>query len=105
MPRIRSLTQFQDDDQTFQQMQNQWASVLNPVLRVPLNSGFTLTNIQLVTGANSINHLLQRPLQGWFLVRQRGPASVYDAQDTNSTPGITLNLVSSASVSVDIFVF
>lgn len=86
-------------------LQTNWAKQLNPVLDLPLNSGQVLQNISLLAGNNVINHLLGRKLQGWFFVRQRAAATVYDTQDNNQTPALTLTLNASAPVSVDIFVF
>lgn len=96
---------FHSDDQDLQLVQTKWASVLNPLLASPMSTGVLLKSIRLVTGANAINHMLSRNLQGWLIVRQRAAASIYDTQDTNSTPGLTLNLVASAPVSVDLYVF
>lgn len=89
----------------FAQMLTKWASALNPLLANPVNSGSVLKNVQLSTGVNSIPHLLGVELQGWFIVRQRAAASIYDTQDQNQMPQLTLKLVSSAPVSVDLVVF
>lgn len=86
-------------------MQNQWASQLDPMLRNPLNNAIILKEVSLVTGNNVINTKLGRTLQGWYIVRQRAAASVYDTQDSNTTPNLTLQLVSSAPVVVDLAVF
>jgi hypothetical protein len=86
-------------------MQTKWASILNPLLGNPLNNASVLKNVSLLTGTNVVNTLLGRTLQGWSVVRQRGPASIYDTQDTNQSPALTLVLVSSADVSVDLLVF
>lgn len=102
---MANLPQFQNDDKDLQLLQNKWAGILNPVIANPLNNASVLKNVQLTTGSNVINTLLSRPLQGWFIVRQRGPAAIYDTQDTNQTPKLTLTLVSDASVSVDIAVY
>lgn len=99
------LPNVQTGDKDFQLLQSLWSAQLNPVLSIPLTKGITLQNVSLVTGDNVVNHLLQRKLQGWFLVRQRGLASIYDTQDTNQKQSLTLTLVSSANVSVDIFVY
>lgn len=99
------LTQFQSGDRVFQMMQNSWASDLNPLLANPALQSIILKNVSLVTGSNVINHLLQRNLQGWKIVRQRAAASIYDNQDTNQASQLTLVLVSSANVSVDLEVF
>lgn len=100
-----SLPRFQSKDPIMMQMQTQWAEQLDPVIVLPTNKGQILKKISLVNGANVINHLLGRNLQGWFLVRQRGPAAIYDLQDLNQQPNLTLILHSDANVVVDIFVF
>lgn len=86
-------------------MQNQWATAIEPVLNNPVIQGLILPNIALTTGSNSVNHRLARKLVGWYIVRQRGPASIYDTQDANQMPQLTLSLTSSADVVVDIAVF
>jgi len=90
---------------TLEQLQPKWASQINPVLSNPLNNASILKNQALVTGANVINHKLGQPLQGWYISRQRAAASIYDTQDSNQTPQLTLNLQSSAPVVVDLVVF
>jgi hypothetical protein len=101
-----SLPQFQSNDRVFQMLQNVWATLLNPLLKNPALNSTTLKEVNLVTGSNAINHKLGRKLQGWSLVRQRGvAASIYDEQDSNQMPDLTLVLVSSADVTVDILVF
>lgn len=101
------LPQFQDDDRTFQMMQNQWASLLNPIINRLQNQSILLTNVSLFAASspNVINHLLARKLQGWKVVRQRGGALIWDEQDSNQTPMLTLHLKTSSDVSVDLEVF
>lgn len=86
-------------------MQTKWASQLNPLLKLPTNQGLILQEVELTTGNNVVNHLLGRNLQGWFLVRKRAAAEIYDTQDDNSMPNLTLQLNTNADVSVDLFVF
>jgi len=90
---------------TLDLMQNQWASQINPVIDNPLSKPIFLKNVLLTTGTNTINHKLGRPLQGWFTTRVRASVTIYDQQDTNQTPGLTLVLVASAPASVDLGVF
>lgn len=87
------------------QMTSTWANAIDPVINNPINSASVLKSISLKAGANSVNHLLGAPLQGWLVCRQRASASFYDTQDSNPTPQLTLNLVSSAPVVVDIVVW
>lgn len=96
---------FQTSLRELGQMQTKWAAQLNPVVANPLVLGHQLTNVQLLTGANVVNHGLGRTLQGWLLVRQRSLASVYDTQDSNPMPQLTLQLTSSADMLADIWVY
>lgn len=87
------------------QLITKWAAQLNPILKNPTVNNLLLKNIQLSTGVNVINHKLSRKLQGWNPTRIRSAATFYDQQDTNQTPELTLVLVSSADVIIDLEVF
>lgn len=87
------------------QMQVQWAQQLNPIIANPILNNVILKNVSLVSGTNVINHKLGRPLQGWKTTRVRASATFYDTQDTNQTPQLTLVLVASAPVVIDLEVF
>lgn len=100
-----SLPIFQTSSKDLSLLQTNWAMQINPVLQIPLNSGMILQNVSLVSGSNTINHKLGKKLQGWFIVRQRAAAEVYDLQDSNLYPELTLILNSNASVNVNLFVF
>lgn len=99
------LPNFQNNDRDFQLMQTAWSKQLNPLLKNPANNSIILKNVQLTSGLNSIDTKLGQKLTGWVIIRQRGAASIYDDQDNNPNPQLTLWLQSSASVSVDIEVF
>lgn len=96
-------TPTQDSD--LNNVQNVLVRTLNPVFSMPLMGGNLLTNQTLTTGSNSINTGLSRELTGWIIVRQRAAAAIYDTQDTNKTPTMTLQLTSSAPVVLDLYVF
>ena len=96
---------FNTDLKPLSLLQTAWATLINPILRNPRSSAIILDSVPLVIGANSIDHLLGRKLVGWSIVRQRALASIYDTQDSNPRPALTLTLVSSAAVTVDIEVF
>lgn len=102
-----TLPQFQDDNRNFQLMQNQWGAILNPFLNNPANQSLILKNVALLSASNPnvVNHLLGRKLQGWKLIRVRAQATIWDTQDTNQSPQLTLNLKTSADVTVDLEVF
>jgi hypothetical protein len=82
-----------------------WQTILNPIVDAPTSKPSILKSVSLASGSNTINHLLGRSLQGWAIVRQRAAATVYDTQDANPTPALTLNLTASAPVVVDLLVF
>lgn len=86
-------------------MQTQWASQLNPVIDNPLSKPIVLKNVLLSTGTNTINHKLGQKLQGWFATRVRSSVTLYDQQDNNQTPNLTLVLIASAPASIDLAVF
>lgn len=86
-------------------MQTIWASQLDPIISNPTVNNIVLKSITLTTGTNVINHKLGRVLQGWKPTRIRASATFYDLQDSNQTPQLTLILVSSANVIIDLEVF
>lgn len=86
-------------------MQTTWATKIDPVLSNPTVNNLVLKNLSLLTGINVINHRLARNLQGWKPTRVRAAATFYDLQDSNQTPQLTLVLVSSADVIIDLEVF
>lgn len=90
---------------TLDMLQTTWAKQLNPLLANPTLDTVLLKNISLAAGTNVINHRLGRILQGWNPTRMRSPATLYDTQDTNQTPQLTLTLISSADVVIDLVVF
>lgn len=80
--------------------------VLAPMIAATQNDSVILTGVQLAAGGeNVVSHKLGRKLAGWKMVRLRGDARVWDAQDTNRQPNLTLLLHVSADVVVDLEVF
>lgn len=96
---------FKTPDRILSQLQTQWAKLINPVVNNPTSNSLILSNVLLVSGDNVIDHKLGRELIGWEVVRIRSAASLYDTQDTNQYPELTLALHASAPVSVDLLVF
>ena len=92
-------------DRKLNQIQDSIVDALDPLLALPLSNSNLIQNQALVSGANIVNHGLQRNLIGWFITRKNADQSVYDTQDTNPTPELTLTLVSSGTVNVDLIVF
>lgn len=97
-----ALPIFHSENKDFQLMQDRWASQINPVLANPLTNASILKGINIVIGANTINHRLGSTLQGWAIVDVNGPATIYRSQPKNN---LTLTLTSDAAVVADIMVF
>jgi hypothetical protein len=62
------------------------------------------TKVSLKSGNNLIQTGLNTPLTGWYIIRQRGAATIYDTQDTNNNDNY-LALNSSAAVVIDLILF
>lgn len=102
---MATLPIFNTTDKSLSLLQTSWKAILAPFLRNKLLDGQILNNVQLLTGTNVVNHKLGRPLQGWIVVGQNASASIYDAQASNNQSDLTLILVTSASVTVNLYVF
>lgn len=96
----------QTGDRNFDQAQSNTVTKLNQIAAIPILSGQILSKVSLSAGANAPNTNLNRALIGWFPIRFHGAwAQIYDTQDSNQNPTQTLQLVASAPVVVDLWVF
>ena len=82
-----------------------WASALNPLLANPLLNGRILNGIVVASGANTINHGLQRKLQGYFVILNNANVTFYDSQATNQYQDLTLVLNASGAATISLYVF
>lgn len=89
----------------WQQAQTKWAATLNPIVSNPLVSGLILSDVKLTSGANVINHLLGRALQGYIVILNSAAVTYYDSQATNQKPELTLILNASGVATVSLYVF
>lgn len=101
---VSKVTTVQSDDRVVNQQAGYNKKAIDQISSSPLNSGTILTSVSLRSGTNTVSTKLSQTLRGWFIIRQRAAATVYDEQDGNTTPG-TLKLNASADVVVDLFVF
>lgn len=80
-----------------------WAAELNPILALPLLAGNQINGIVLVSGvAKSINHLLQRMPQGWFVVDKNANANIWRTVAWTTT---TITLEANANVTINLWVY
>lgn len=103
------LKQFQTiatDEPKLERIQQNITKALQPIIQASIIDGVHLTGVVLTTGqANLVAHKLGRPPLGWLIVRKRATADIWDEQDGNSMPTSSLDLRSSATVTVDLWVF
>jgi hypothetical protein len=102
---IKAIANFQSSEQASNQQSSSQNKAISDLSKNSLMGGSVLHSIVLKSGSNDVSHKLGSKLQGWFLTRIRGNATVYDKQDGNKAPDKTLTLVASADVTVDIYVF
>jgi hypothetical protein len=103
---MNALALVQTNDRNINQLQQNVAQAINPIIQSAPNNSNILTGVKLSAGNNTISHGLGRTLQGWIPVRYHGSwAQIYDNQDSNPNPSKTLILNASAAVTVDLEVF
>lgn len=82
-----------------------WSATLNPIIANPIVNGQILSNVAVVNGTNIINHKLGRNLQGYLVILKDANVDIYDSQQTNQMPDLTLRLVSSGTANISLYVF
>lgn len=100
-----AIAHVQTTDRNVNQLQQNISQAVNPVISNAITQGTILSNQTLNSGSTTIQTKLNKQLTGWLIIRQRGSATVYDNQDSNNQKSTSLILVSSAQVSVDLYVF
>lgn len=103
--RLNKFQQTNTKDEDLNKVQRDLVRTLNPIFNTEILGGSLLPSIALTSGSNSIDHKLGRNLTGWFITRLRSASTIYDTQDSNKTPDLTLELNSSAAVTIDLYVF
>lgn len=88
--------------QSLELLQTRWKSILDPVIKNPLNGVSILKNVSLRIGETKIPHLLSEKQQGWFIVDVNGAANIYRSKPLESA---YLYLTSDAAVVVSLGVF
>jgi hypothetical protein len=86
------------------QLQSKWAAIIDPVITNPITAGLQLTSIKLSIGVNTIDHKLNRKLQGYIV------SSMYDTysnifRQASQMPETTIVLNSSAATTIDLYVW
>lgn len=80
-----------------------WASILNPILALPMLNGNQIIGINLIaTTPQAINHLLGRMPLGWFLTDNTANAVIWRTQAFNQ---FSIILESDADTTISFWIF
>lgn len=94
------------EDQVLSRMQDNVDQAISQLPSTEILQGRLVKGVSLQSASTvKVSHKLNRPPLGWIVVRQRASAIIWDAQDSNSNPSLTLDLNCSADVTVDLWVF
>lgn len=102
MAGIRDFKKVSGSDE-LSRLQEKLQEFFVPIIQCALIDGTLLQNIKLESGVNSIQHKLNRELQGYIIVRKSANEQVWEAN--RNLPNKFLNLQSTGSVTVDLWVF
>lgn len=105
MANLGKAPQLNTNDRIINQLQANIVGPLNKVLGLPILQGIILSDIDVVSGDNTINHLLGRALVGWIVILQNAAVSIYDKQSSNTDTANTLILNSSGTATISLYVF
>lgn len=93
-------------DQDLNAVQTNIQEYVEPLTDNPILDGVLIQNITLTAGTSTpVKHKLGRKPLGWVVVRKRAESTVWDTQDNNELPTLTLELDCSANVTVDLWIF
>jgi hypothetical protein len=96
----------QTSDRQVNQFQQALSKALKPVTGSPMANSTILTKVTLTAGSvTQVPTLINRNIQGWYIIRLRANAVVWDSQDANTSSTQTLALNTTANVVVDLVVF
>lgn len=103
---FKQFNRIQTQDRIISQIQDNIEKTFNPIVfNVALDS-IILPNVFLQSGiTNNISHKLGRRLSGWKVIRNRASCIIYDNQDENPNPNLTLWLLTDADTTVNLEVF
>ena len=94
------------EDQILSRVQDNIEQAIGALPSTEILQGRLVKSVSLLSASTvKVAHKLGRPVIGWIVVRQRGNAAIWDVQDSNPSPSLTLDLNCSSNVTVDLWVF
>lgn len=91
-------------DRVLNQVQENVAQALKPLLESAIGSGRVIEDIEIVSGTpRTVEHKLGREFKGWIIVRKNTNANIWES--TSTLPSKTLILNSDANTTASIWIF
>lgn len=101
-----NLSRIQFEDEKLNRFQDQCAALFGQLNKLPFFDGVLLQKVSLTTTPTALLHGLGKQPSGFIVVRNRGPAIIYDAQDTYAgDKTLYFNLIASAPTVADVWIF
>lgn len=87
-----------------QRLQDALSKVFNAIQTKQILDGRLVEDIEIVSGTvTELDHGLQRPVRGWIVVEKNANAVVWTSE--SEIPNRTLNLNTSANVTISLWIF
>ena len=106
---LKAFRKIRVKDQQLDDVQSNIANTINPVLKSLIVDGVLAKDVDLVSGANRVNHKLGRIPEGWLIVDRNATATIFKTLPTTAantiTDSSTISLTSSGTVRVSIWFF
>lgn len=103
---FKKFKKIEIEDEVLSRMQDNVEQAISLLPSTDIIQGRLIKSVSLLSASTvKVSHKLGRPPLGWIIVRQRASAIIWDSQDSNANPSLTLDLNCSANVTVDLYVF
>jgi hypothetical protein len=94
------------DDPLQQRLQDSIAASFQQFEKLPQLDSVIVSDVTLASGIdNQVEHKLNRPIQGWQIIRKDANADVWESSTVNTAPSSVIILRASATVKISIIFF
>jgi hypothetical protein len=105
MSRNKYFRKVTSGDRNISQLQSNVEQAVSDVIKAPILNGRLLEDVELTSAPTRIEHKLGRKPSGYIIVKRNADAQVYDSLASEESPALFLPLISSANVTVSIWIF
>jgi len=105
MSRNKAFRKVTSGDRNISQLQSNVDQAVSDVIKAPILNGRLVDDVKLTSAPTRIEHKLGRKPSGYIIVKRNADAQVYDSLANEESPTLFLPLISSADVTVSIWIF